>query len=160
MSTRVKIKRRSKFQEKNKSRERVLNFDHWKKISENYEPMRVWLWLTYKFTKNYCRLRLFSRGHSNSRKVSYLSWQNTYPNFESTCHIKLKFFLWTKLIENLLLAKYPISVSVTLRKSNEVFKPCTIRKIYFQFHLSWLNQTGVSKVTKVIKIFKRRRYSI
>ena len=114
MSTRVKIKRRSKVQEKNKSRERVLNFDHWKKISENYEPMRVWLWLAYKFTKNYCRLRLFLRGHSNSRKVSYLSWQNTYPNFESTCHIKLKCFLWTKLKENLLLMKYLISVAATL----------------------------------------------
>ena len=25
---------------------------------------------------------------------------------KTTCHIKLKFFLWTKLLENLLLAKY------------------------------------------------------
>ena len=46
------------------------------------------------------------RLHSNSKEVSYLFWQNTYPNLKSTCHIKLKFFSWTKLIEKLLLAKY------------------------------------------------------
>ena len=38
------IKRRSKVQEKNMSYERALNFDHWKAFSENYKPMRVWLW--------------------------------------------------------------------------------------------------------------------
>ena len=43
----------------------------------------------------------FLRVHSNSNKVSYLSLQNTYPNLKTTCHIKLKFFLWTKLLENL-----------------------------------------------------------
>ena len=53
--------------------------------------------------------------HSNSKEVSYLSWQSTYPNLKTTCHIKLKFFLWTKLLENLLLTKYLISVAVTLR---------------------------------------------
>ena len=50
---------RSKVQEKNMSCERVLNFDQWKTFSENYKPMRVWLWLAYKFTKNYFHLRLF-----------------------------------------------------------------------------------------------------
>ena len=54
------IKRRSKVQEKNMSCERALNFDQWKTFSENYEPMRVWLWFVYKFTENYCRSRLFS----------------------------------------------------------------------------------------------------
>ena len=34
--------------------------------------------------------------HSNSEEVSYLSWQNTYLNLKTTCHIKLKFFCWTK----------------------------------------------------------------
>ena len=53
-------KKRSKVQEKNMSQERALNFDQWKTFSENYKPMRVWLWLVYKFTENYCRLRLFS----------------------------------------------------------------------------------------------------
>ena len=75
--------------------------------------MRVWLWLVYKFTENYS-LAAFLWIHSNSKEVSYLSWQNTYPNSKTTCHIKLKFFLWTKLLENLLLAKY-LSVTAPLR---------------------------------------------
>ena len=50
--------------------------------------------------------------NSNSKEVSYRSWQNAYPNLETACHIKLKFFLWTKLVENLLLAKYLIPVAV------------------------------------------------
>ena len=62
-------------------------------------------------------LTTFLRVHSNSKEVSYLSWQNTYPNLKTTCHIKLKFFLWTKLIENLLLAKYLISVTAPLTVS-------------------------------------------
>ena len=52
--------------------------------------------------------------HSKSKEVSYLSWQNTYPNLKTTCHIKLKFLLWTKLLENLLLTKYLISVAAPL----------------------------------------------
>ena len=39
------IKRRSKVQEKNASCERALNFEQWKKLSEKYKPMRVWLCL-------------------------------------------------------------------------------------------------------------------
>ena len=72
--------------------------------------------LCYKFTKNYNNVTLlrfnalvtFLRVHSNSKEVSYLSWQNMYPNLKTLSHIKLKFFLWTKLLENLVLAKYLI----------------------------------------------------
>ena len=56
----------------------------------------------------------FLRVQSNSKEVSYLYWQNMYPNWKTTCYIKLKFFLWTKLLENLLLGKYLKSVSTTL----------------------------------------------
>ena len=49
--------------------------------------------------------------HSNSKEVSYLSWQNKYLNLKS---IKLKLFLWTELQESLLLAIYLISVDATL----------------------------------------------
>ena len=56
----------------------------------------------------------FLRVHSNSKKVSYLFWNNTYPNLKTTCHFKLKFSLWNKLLENLLFAKYLISVTVHL----------------------------------------------
>ena len=37
--------------------ERALNFAL-KTFSKNYKSMRVLLWLVYKFTDNYCRLRL------------------------------------------------------------------------------------------------------
>ena len=50
--------------------------------------------------------------HSNSEEVSYLSWQNSYPNLKTTSHIKLNFFLWTKLPENVLLAKYLITLQL------------------------------------------------
>ena len=52
----------------------------------------------------------FLRVHWNSEEVFYLFWQSTYPNLKTTCHIKLKFFLWNKLPENLLLAKFLIFV--------------------------------------------------
>ena len=94
--------------------ERAVNFGQWKTFSENYKPMRVWLWLVYKFTENYYPLTNFVRDHSNSKEVSYLSWQNTYHNLKTACHIKLKFFLWTKLLENLLFAKRLISATVSL----------------------------------------------
>ena len=60
-------------------------------------------------------LTTFLQVHSNSKGVSYLSWQNTYRNPKATCHIKLKLFLWTKLLDNLLLAKYLISVTAPLK---------------------------------------------
>ena len=60
-------------------------------------------------------LATFLRVHSNSKEVSYLSWQNKYPNLKTTCHIKLKLFLWIKLLENLLHAKHLISVTAPLK---------------------------------------------
>ena len=93
---------------------RALNFDQWKTFSKNYKPMRVWLWLVYKFTESYCCLWLFSE---------FVQTQNRYPTSldkigivtsKNNCHINLRFFLWTKLLESLLLAKYLISVTATL----------------------------------------------
>ena len=49
---------------------RTLNFDQWKTFSGNYKPTRVWLWLVYKFTKNYCHLRLF---------FAFIQTQKRYP---------------------------------------------------------------------------------
>ena len=67
-------------------------------------------------------LATYLRVHSNSKEVSYLSWQNKYPNLKTTCHNKLNFFSWTKLLENLLLVKYFISVVVALRNLGNVFQ--------------------------------------
>ena len=38
-------------------------------------------------------LATFLRAHSNSKEISYLPWQNKYPNLKTTSHIKPKFFL-------------------------------------------------------------------
>ena len=59
-------------------------------------------------------LATFFRFHSNSKEISYLLWQNKYPNLKATCHVKPKFFLWTQLPKNLLLAKYLSSVTAAL----------------------------------------------
>ena len=79
------IKARSKVQEKNMSCERALNFDQWKTLSENYKLMIVWLWLVYKFTENYCRLRLFSE---------FIHVQKRYP----TCLNKIRILTWKLLV--------------------------------------------------------------
>ena len=62
--------------------ERALNFDQWKTFSENYKPMRVWLWLVYKFTENYYPSRLFSefiqtqkRYSTSPDKIRILTWK-------------------------------------------------------------------------------------
>ena len=59
-------------------------------------------------------LTTFLRVHSNWKEVSCLSLQNTYRNLKTTWHIKVKFFLWTKLVESLLHTKYLISVTAPL----------------------------------------------
>ena len=48
-----------------------------------------------------------------SKEVSYLSWQITHSNLKTTRHIKLKFS--SELLENLLLAKYLISITARLK---------------------------------------------
>ena len=63
-------------------------------------------------------LATFLGVHSNSEELSCLSLQNTYLNWKITCHINLNFLLWTKLLENLLFAKYLISVAVPLWKKS------------------------------------------
>ena len=42
-------------------------------------------------------------------------------NYLYHCHIKLKIFFWTKLLENLILAKYLITVAATLKKPGKVY---------------------------------------
>ena len=93
-----------------------------KHFSENYQPMRVWLWLVWKFTENCCSLQLFSdfiqtrRRHPTSQeKISILTWKLL---------LKLKLFLWTKLVEKLLIPKYVISAApaLILSELNEILK--------------------------------------
>ena len=85
-------------------------------------------------------LETFLRVHSNSKEVPYLYWQSRYPNFKTTCHIKLKFFLWNKLLEGLLPPKYLMSVAVTV-KFVCYFLYLTIRKPSQNYVKYYLYQT-------------------
>ena len=74
------IKRRSKVQEKNMSCKCALNFDQWKTFSENYKPMRVWLWHVYKFNKfsNFSpsSFKLNKKKYPSSLdKICFLTWK-------------------------------------------------------------------------------------
>ena len=106
------------------SQEVALNFDQWKTCFGNYKPMKVWLWPVLQIYRELLSLAAFLWFHSNSKVASYLYWQNSYPNFKTTCHIKLKFFLWTKFQESLLLAEYLISVNATLRTCKNIQPFC------------------------------------
>ena len=89
-----------------------------KTFSENYKPMGVWFLACLQVYRELLSLVTFLRVHSNSEKVSYLSWQNAYPNLKTSCYIKLKSLLRTKLLENLLVPKYLISVAASLNINN------------------------------------------
>ena len=95
-------------------RERDLTFEQWNIFHENYKLKTVWLWLLYKITENICHSRLFPKFTQTKKEVSYLPWQNMCSNLKIPCHIKQKSFLWTKLLDKLLLAKYLISVAATV----------------------------------------------
>ena len=62
-------------------------------------------------------LATFFRVHLNPIEICYLYGQNKYSILKVTCHIKLKCFLWTKLLHSALLAKCLITVSATLIKN-------------------------------------------
>ena len=59
-------------------------------------------------------LPTFLQVHLNLKEVSDLSWQHKYPDLKTAWHVKQKFFFWAKILENLLLAKYLISVPLAV----------------------------------------------
>ena len=59
----------------------------------------------------------------HSKEVSYLLWQNKYPNLNAAYQVKRKLFLWTKHTLNTLpLAKYFVYVAAALSKH---FRKCS-----------------------------------
>ena len=100
------IKRRSKVQENNLSCKRALNFDLWKIFSENCKPMRVWLWLVYKFTKNCLIVRLFSK---------FIQTKKRYPTSLDKIRI--------------LTRKLPVISSVLVNLTPKELTPCKIYHI-------------------------------
>ena len=93
--------------------ERGLNFDQEKYFPKTLSNERL-IMSCLQIYRELLSFTIFLRVHSNSEEVSYLFWQNTYSNLKTTCRIQLKFFLWTKLLENSFLAKYLISVTAPL----------------------------------------------
>ena len=57
-------------------------------------------------------------------KAHNLPWQNKYSSLKNNCHIKPKLFLWIKLLENLHLTIYLISVAETSKLSRQT-KACS-----------------------------------
>ena len=92
--------------------------------------MSVWLWLVYKFTENYCRLRLFSEFIQTQKRYPTSLDKISILTLKTTCHIKLKIFLWIKLLEKLLIVEYLISVAATLStKPTKLSNTQTIRRL-------------------------------
>ena len=88
----LQVIKRSKFQEKNISCGRALNFDQRKTFSANYESMRVY----YGLLTNLPRIVKFTDFSLSSFKLKrgVLPLLTKYlSNSETICHIKLNFFL-------------------------------------------------------------------
>ena len=66
------------------------------------------------FTK-LLRIVVAHQFYSILREVSSLPLQTKYSNLKTICHIKPNYFLWAKLPEKVLLAKYVTPVAAILR---------------------------------------------
>ena len=77
---------------------------------------RGWIMICLPNYREYMFLAIFHRVDSKSKEVSSLPWWNKYSDLKTTRYIKPKFFLWIKLLENFLLAKYLKFVVATLNK--------------------------------------------
>ena len=70
------------------------DFDQWKTFSENHKPIRVWLWLVYKFTENNCHSRLFSKSIQTQKE--YFASLNKISLLENYFSYQAKIFLGNK----------------------------------------------------------------
>ena len=117
------------------------------------ETISKWELDHYLFTNfpRFIVVRDFSRSSFYSNEVSYLPWQNSYPNLKTACHIKQTFFLWVKILEKWLLEKYLLSVTAILNiKMENVFKKVSC--ISFLFAFSKFHQ--INHIIKHIKLTK------
>ena len=110
----------------------------------------------YGLFTNLLRIIVVCDFSPSSFKLTYLSWQNRYLTLKTTCKIKLKFFLWTKLLKRLLFAKYLISVAETLMKPFESTWDFFLGNFYiheqFPLGIHWYDR-GLANLSHVIPIF-------
>ena len=110
--------------------------------------------------------------------TKYLSYCEEMHILKTTCHIKLRFFLWTKLQEKLLLVKYLIFVAATLillkkrhystfqNKSSEISRIQIAEKLFHFFFLCNQVKTFLLSICPWIIIliklyvFKKRQWLI
>ena len=104
------FKRRSKVSPNNMSQKSALNFDQWGTRFDNCKPTGDFV---YKIAKNNCHLGYFAgliqtqKRHSTSyNKMSVLTW------ILLVISSLFLLFLWTRLLENLLLVKFLMLYSI------------------------------------------------
>ena len=110
------------------SHEPTLNFDRWKTISEIYHLIRVWLRIVYKINDKKLLL-LTSPNSFKFKEVFNRHWQKKHSNLKTICHINPKYFLRTKLLEKVLLAKYLIYVTAALGQKGVPGSNCHKRNL-------------------------------
>ena len=131
------IGRRSKVQEKKMSCERALNFDQLKTFSENYEPMRVCLWLVYKFTENSQIYRLFSQ---------FIQNQKRYP----TSLDKMRSLTWKLLVMSSQIFPWELTTKeLTPCKISHICR-CAFKLLIYFVSINWpknLSNTWIRQIT-------------
>ena len=86
----------------------------------NHFPKAISLWeFDYGLFTNLQRIIVACDFSPSSFKLGFFS-KFIQIGVKTTCHVKLKCFLWTKLLESLLLAKHLISVTAALIKKNKM----------------------------------------
>ena len=82
--------------------------------------------LIYKIAEDSCHFPTFRWVDSDVKIVFYLPWKNKYSNLKTTCHIKSKFSLRTKVVVNLFLTEHLKSVTATLNEKSLRLKSCLV----------------------------------
>ena len=110
-------------QKKMKSSRKEYVMWTWPKFwpNEKHFPKTISQWeFDYDLFTNLLRIIVtcdFSQSYFKLRRGILPLLTKYVSNLKTTCHIMIKCFLWTKLLENLLLGRYLISVAVPLIES-------------------------------------------
>ena len=123
---------------RNKLQQSISTWVNQKKMKSSRKEYVMWTWLKfwpnekhfpktisqwefdYGLFANLLRITVtcdFSQSYFKLRRHILPLLTKCVCNLKTTCHIMIKCFLWTKLLENLLLERYLISVAVPLIES-------------------------------------------
>ena len=123
---------------RNKLQQSISTWVNQKKMKSSRKEYVMWTWLKfwpnekhfpktisqwefdYDLFTNLLRIIVtcdFSQSYFKLRRGILALLTKYVSNLKTTCHIMIKCFLWTKLLKNLLLGRYLISVAVPLIES-------------------------------------------